>query len=183
MQADNLTTLALLRGLALTANPPPPAPPEPPPVIADPLAPDQPPPPEPPPPLPPPPPPSEATISRATLVLGLYDALARPLPAEAESSVQPLMVQMSPGRRPPQVLMERIDRASLSGAKGEVALGVVAALGTQGARDLAPDIVVRLVRALQTAGMRDGAREVALEAFLLRPAASIVSGAPASVVR
>ena len=183
MQADNLTTLALLRGLALTANPPPPAPPEPPPVIADPLAPDQPPPPEPPPPLPPPPPPSEATISRATLVLGLYDALARPLPAEAESSVQPLMVQMSPGRRPPQVLMERIDRASLSGAKGEVALGVVAALGTQGARDLAPDIVVRLVRALQTAGIRDGAREVALEAFLLRPAASIVSGAPASVVR
>ena len=183
MQADNLTTLALLRGLALTANPPPPAPPEPPPVIADPLAPDQLLPPEPPPPLPPPPPPTEALISRATLVLGLYDALARPLPAEAEASVQPLVSQMSPGRRPPQVLMERIDRASLAGAKGEVALSVVAALGTQGARDLAPDIVVRLVRALQTAGIRDGAREVALEAFLLRPAASLISGVPAPVGR
>ena len=75
--------------------------------------------------------------------------------------------------------MQRIDRASLAGAKGEVALGVVVALGLQGPRDLAPDVVVRLVRALQTAGIRDGAREVALEAFLLRPVASLVSGAPA----
>ena len=177
-QADSLTTLALLRGLALTANPPPPAPPEPAPVVTDPLAPDQPP-PEPPPPLPPPPPPSEAVIARAALVLGVYDALARPLPAEAQEAVQPLVSQMSPGRRPPQVLMQRIDRASLAGAKGEVALSVVAALGQQGARDLAPDVVVRLVRALQTAGIRDGAREVALEAFLLRPVASLIEGAPA----
>lgn len=179
-QADSLTTLALLRALALTANPPPPAPPDPPPPLAlDPLAPDQPPPPEPPPPLPPPPPPTQAMIARATLVLGLYDALARPLPVEAQESVEPLVSQASPGRRPPQVLMQRIDRAALSGARGEVALGVIAALGTQGARDLAPEIVVRLVRALQTAGIRDGAREVALEAFLLRPVASIVSGGQA----
>jgi len=140
-QADNLTTLALLRSLALTANPPPPAPPEPPPpAVIDPLAPpDQAlPPPEPPPPLPPPPPPSEALVARATLVLGLYDAMTRALPMEAEVSVQPLVSQMSAGRRPPQALMQRIDRASLAGARGEVALGVIAALGTQGARDLAP---------------------------------------------
>jgi hypothetical protein len=177
MQADSLTTLALLRGLALTANPPPPAPPEPaPPAIVDPLTPDQVvQPPEPPPPLPPPPPPSPALVSRATLVLGLYDALTRPLPMEAQDAVQPLVSKQSPGRRPPQVLMQRIDRASLSGAKGEVALGVIAALGVQGAGDLAPDVVVRLVRALQTAGIRDGAREVALEAFLLRPVTSIAS--------
>jgi len=158
------------------ANPPPPAPPDPPVVGLDPLAPDLVPPPEPLPPLPPPPPPSEALVSRATLVLGLYDALTRPLPAEAQEAVQPLVSQASPGRRPPQVLMQRIDRAALSGARGEVALGVIAALGTQGARDLAPDVVVRLVRALQTAGIRDGAREVALEAFLLRPVASVLSG-------
>jgi len=175
-QADSLTTLALLRSLALMANPPPPAPPDPPVVGLDPLAPDLVPPPEPLPPLPPPPPPSEALVSRATLVLGLYDALTRPLPAEAQEAVQPLVSQASPGRRPPQVLMQRIDRAALSGARGEVALGVIAALGTQGARDLAPDVVVRLVRALQTAGIRDGAREVALEAFLLRPVASVLSG-------
>lgn len=179
-QADSLTTLALLRNLALAANPPPPAPPEPsPPAAIDPLAPpDQvPPPPEPPPPLPPPPPPSEALVAHATLVLGLYDAMTRALPMEAEVSVQPLVSQMSPGRRPPQALMQRIDRASLAGARGEVALGVIAALGTQGARDLAPDVIVRLVRALQTAGIRDGARELALEAFLLRPVANIGTGA------
>jgi hypothetical protein len=185
-QADNLTTLALLRGLALSANPPPPMPPEPPPpAVIDPLAPDQVlPPPEPPPPLPPLPPPSEALVARATLVLGLYDAMTRALPMEAQESVQPLVAKMSPGRRPAPALMQRIDRASLSGARGEVALGVIAALGTQGARDLAPDVVVRLVRALQTAGIRDGARELALEAFLLRPVTSIGMGAenlPAAV--
>ena len=185
-QADSLTTLALLRSLALTANPPPPAPPEPPPAVIDPLAPpDQAlPPPEPPPPLPPPPPPSEALVARATLVLGLYDAMTRALPMEAEVSVQPLVAQMSAGRRPPQALMQRIDRASLAGARGEVALGVIAALGTQGTRDLAPDVIVRLVRALQTAGIRDGARELALEAFLLRPVTNIGTGAqvqPAAV--
>jgi hypothetical protein len=182
MQADSLTTLALLRSLALTANPPPPPPPEPPPPpVIDPLTPDQVlPPPEPPPPLPPPPPPSAAIVSHATLVLGLYDALTRPLPMEAQDAVQPLVSKQSAGRRPPQALMQRIDRASLSGAKGEVALGVIAALGIQGAGDLAPDVVVRLVRALQTAGIRDGAREVALEAFLLRPVTSLGQASPAS---
>ena len=178
-QADNLTTLALLRGLALSANPPPPMPPEPPPpAVTDPLSPDQAlPPPEPPPPLPPPPPSSDALVARATLVLGLYDAMTRALPMEAQQSVQPLVAKMSAGRRPAPALMQRIDRASLSGARGEVALGVIAALGTQGTRDLAPDVVVRLVRALQTAGIRDGARELALEAFLLRPVTSIGPGA------
>lgn len=179
-QADSLTTLALLRGLALTANPPPPAPPEPPPpAVTDPAAPDQAlTPPEPPPPLPPPPPPSDALVARATLILGLYDAMTRALPMEAQNAVQPLMSKMSAGRRPPQALMQRIDRASLAGARGEVALGVISALGTQGARDLAPDVVVRLVRALQTAGIRDGARELALEAFLLRPVTRIGMSVP-----
>jgi hypothetical protein len=173
-QTDNLTTLALLRGLALTAHPPPPDPPVPP-QITDPLSPNQ---PvlEPPPPLPPPPPPSAALVGRATLVLGLYDAVTRPLPLEAQDAVQPLVAQASPGRRPPQALMQQIERASLSGARGEVALGVIAALGAPGARDLAPDIVVRLVRALQTAGIRDGARQLALEALLLRPAAAVIAG-------
>ena len=179
-QTDGLTTLALLRNLALTANSPRPAPPEPPPpAVIDPLAPpDQAlPPPEPPPPLLPPPPPSEALVARATLVLGLYDAMTQALPMEAQESVQPLVSQMSAGRRPPQALMQRIDRSSLAGARGEVALGVIAALGTQGARDLAPDVIVRLVRALQTAGIRDGARELALEAFLLRPVTNLGTGA------
>jgi hypothetical protein len=120
--------------------------------------------------------PSQALISRATLMVGLYEALGRALPAEAQMSVQPLVMQPSPGRRPPPALMQRIDRAALSGARGEVALAVMTALGPQGARDLAPDVVVRLVRALQTAGIRDAARELAVEAVLLRPVSSVVSG-------
>jgi hypothetical protein len=70
--------------------------------------------------------------------------------------------------------MQRIDKAALSDARGEVALAVATALGTQGARDLAPDVVVHLVRALQTAGIRDAAHALAAEALLLRPRA----GAP-----
>ena len=181
-QADSLTTLALLRGLALTANPPPPAPPDPPPLGRPTrLRPIRRCPPEPPPPLlPPPPPPSKRSLRARRSFSVSTTRLTRALPMEAQESVEPLVSQQtSAGRRPPQALMQRIDRASLSGARGEVALGVLAALGTQGARDLAPDVVVRLVRALQTAGIRDGARELALEALLLRPVTSLGTGAQA----
>jgi len=180
LQTDSLTTLALLQELALAANPPPP--PAPPPiVIPDNLTPDQPPPdPVPTPPPPPPrPKPPQAVISRATLVLGLFDAITpRSLPVEAQRSVEPLVSQTAPGRRPPPALMQRIARASLAGSRGEVALSVATALGAQGARDLAPDVVVHLVRALQTAGIRDAAYELALEAVLLRPVADVIAGAP-----
>src|SRR6185295_7233743 len=112
LQADSLTNLAFIRELALAANPPPPAPPPPPMIERDPSAPADQPPPDPPPPPPPPPPqikPPQAVISRATLMVGLYEATGRPLPAEAQTSVQPLVMQPSPGRRPPPALMERID--------------------------------------------------------------------------
>ncbi len=52
------------------------------------------------------------------------------------------------------------------------------AIGAQGARDLAPDVVVHLIRALQTAGIRDAAYELALEAVLLRPVAEVIGGVP-----
>jgi hypothetical protein len=107
-------------------------------------------------------------IARATLDLGLFDALGREMPMEASTSVQPLVMKTSAGRRPPPVLMQRIDKAALSGSRGEVALSVMTALGTQGPGDLAPDVVVKLVRALQTAGIRDAAHALALEAMLLR---------------
>jgi hypothetical protein len=67
--------------------------------------------------------------------------------------------------------MQRIDKASLSDGRGEVALSVATALGERGPGDLAPDAVVRLIRALQTANMRDTAHLLAQEALLLRPAA------------
>ena len=127
-------------------------------------------------PLPPPPPPprpklSPAVLSRATLDLGLFDALGELNSPDAQAAVEPLLAEPSPGRRPPPVLMQRIDKAALSDARGEVALAVASVLGTQGARDLAPDVVVRLVRALQTAGIHDAAHALAMEALLLRPRA------------
>jgi len=124
-------------------------------------------------PSPPPPPskPPQALLARATLDLGLFDALGELNSPDAQSSVEPLMAEPSPGRRPPPVLMQRIDKAALSDARGEVALSVATAIGQQGARDLAPDAVVRMVRALQTAGIRDAAHALAAEALLLRPRA------------
>ncbi len=112
---------------------------------------------------------SPAVLARATLALGLFDALGRPMPPEAEAAVGALVRQPSPGRRPAPALMQRIDRAVTSGARGELALSVAAALGTQGARDLAPDVVVRLVLALRSAGIQDAADALASEAMLLRP--------------
>jgi len=57
----------------------------------------------------------------------------------------------------------------LADSRGEVALAVATALGDRGPGDLAPDIVVRLIRALQTASMPDAAHLLAQESFLLRP--------------
>ena len=185
---DTLLTNSTLLALAIRANPQPPPPPPPPPLqyetraildalgmpVRDPMGLVVtemvliPPPPPPPPPEVPKPP--AAIIARGTLNLGLFDALARPMPAEAREAVAPLMAQQSAGRRPAAELMQRIDRASLAGARGEVALAVAAAIGGQGAGDLAPDVVVRLVRALRTAGIDDGARLLSIEALLLRPA-------------
>ena len=130
---------------------------------------------------PPPPPPRpklpQALLARATLDLGLFDALGELKSPAAQAAVEPLLAEQSPGRRPPPVLMQRIDKAALSDARGEVALSVATVLGPQGARDLAPDVVVRLVRALQTAGIHDAAHMLAAEALLLRPRAG-ATGTP-----
>jgi hypothetical protein len=91
--------------------------------------------------------------------------------SDSKSAVEPLMKENSAGRRPAPVLMQRIDKAALSDSRGEVALSVATALGDRGPGDLAPDVVVRLVRALQTASIRDAAHLLAQEALLLRPAA------------
>lgn len=114
--------------------------------------------------------PSPELIGRAILDLGVFDAAAGDLmPSDGKSAVEPLMGNMPPGRRPAAVLMQRIDKAALSDSRGEVALSVATAIGNRGPGDLAPDIVVRLIRALQTANMRDAAHSLAMEAFLLRP--------------
>jgi hypothetical protein len=117
-------------------------------------------------------PPPPDVLVQATLALGLFDALDRPMPPEAKDAVAPLMGGMSLGRRPAPALMQRIERAGKAGARGELVLSVLSALGAQGVRDLAPDIIVRMVRALKSAGIRDAADALAMEAMLLRPATS-----------
>lgn len=114
--------------------------------------------------------PSPALLSQAVLAFGLFDALEKPMPQEAKDAIGPLMREMPLGRRPAPALMQRIDRAVAAGARGELVLSTVAALGIQGVRDLAPDEIVRLVRALRMAGIRDAADALAMEAMLLRPA-------------
>jgi hypothetical protein len=141
-------------------------------AMSDPMAPAPPPPPASPPPRPKPP---QAVLTRATLDLGLFDALGELNSQQAQGAVALLLSAPSPGRRPPPALLQRVDKAILSDARGEVALSVATALGAQGARDLAPDVVVRLVRALQTAGAHDGARALAMEALLLRPRAGAIA--------
>lgn len=173
----------LLEAMALVVNPPPEpmivqVPPAPDPMPADPSMPDaMPAPPPPPPPPPPRPKPPQALLTRATLDIGLFDALGELNSRDAQAAVEPLLAEQSAGRRPAPALMQRIDKAALSDARGEVALAIVAALGPQGVRDLAPDVLVRLVRALQTAGIHDAAHALAAEAFLLRPRAG-ASAAP-----
>ncbi len=110
-------------------------------------------------------------IARTVLDLGVFDAAEGALiSTDTKLDIEPLMKQISGGRRPADVLMQRIDKAALADSRGEVALAVATALGDHGPGDLAPDIVVRLIRALQTASMRDAARLLAQEAFLLHPA-------------
>jgi len=117
--------------------------------------------------------PTPQMIARTVLDLGVFDAAAGELmPSDAKLDIEPLMKQVSGGRRPADVLMQRIDKAALADSRGEVALSVATALGDRGPGDLAPDIVVRLIRALQTASMRDAAHLLAQEAFLLHPAAA-----------
>jgi hypothetical protein len=120
--------------------------------------------------------PSADLLARATLDIGLFDAAGEMMPSDMPSALEPLLSQQSPGRRPAPLLMQRIDKAALSNSRGEVALSVAAVLGREGAGDLAPDVVVRLVRALQTADIRDAAHSLAVEAFLMRPRAGAAAG-------
>jgi len=109
----------------------------------------------------------EGAGARAMLYLGLFDALALAMPPDAQARVTSMMAQEWPGHRPSAATLRRIDDAALGNRRGEVALGVIAAIG-RGPGDLAPDVTIRLVRALQTAGVRDGAHQLAAEAVLAR---------------
>ena len=106
----------------------------------------------------------EGTGAHATLVFGLFDAMALTMPPEAEVRVQPLMAQHWPGRRPAgngDAAASKRRRCTSAAARSCWAR---CRRSGRGPGDLAPDVIVRLVRALQTAGVRDGAHALVAEA-------------------
>jgi hypothetical protein len=109
------------------------------------------------------------TVVRATLALGLTEAAGRDMPPEARSEIETLLAQDFGGEAPAPLVMERLERATLAGNTGEVALTVVDALGEASVRELRPDVIVRLVRALANVGLEDAARMLTFETLLTRP--------------
>jgi hypothetical protein len=109
------------------------------------------------------------TVVRATLALGLTEAMGRDMPPEARSEIEGLLAQDFAGREPAPIVLERLERAAMAGRRGEVALTVIDVLGTASVRDLRPDMIVRVVRALANSGLEDAARMLAFEALLTRP--------------
>ena len=112
------------------------------------------------------PPVPPAVQARTGLILGLFEALGLNMPQPAQSEVQRLVSMEYPGRSPAGVIMQRIDNAALAGRRGELALGILEALGPRGASDMAPNVIVVFVRALRTAGMTESAQTLASEAIL-----------------
>ena len=110
-----------------------------------------------------------ATMARAVLALGLFDANGLEMPFEAQSQVQALTSIAFPGRRAPPLVMARVEQAARDGRRGELALFTVDAIGPGGAGQVAPDVVVRLVRALREAGLEEEAQALTAEAILTRP--------------
>ncbi len=105
--------------------------------------------------------------ARAALYLGLFDAFSRPLSPPLQARVANALNSNLPGRRPPEVLMRRVDGAALNARRGEAVLAIIDAMGREGPVGLAPDVVVRLVRALQTLGLHDAAHMLGIEAVLV----------------
>jgi hypothetical protein len=102
------------------------------------------------------------------LLLGLYDALGHTLPADAKGEASAIRAQHMPGRRPDELVMQKMLAASaIPNRKGEAALRILDIVGAKGPGDLAPDVTIEIVRALGAMGMKDAARAFAIHALLL----------------
>jgi hypothetical protein len=100
------------------------------------------------------------------LALGLSDVLGKLMPPVSRSLAATLEGQRWPGLRPSGDDLKALEAAAAQpGRKGEVALRVLAIVGTDGPRDLPPDVTIECVRVLQQAGMPDEARALAVEAL------------------
>jgi hypothetical protein len=102
----------------------------------------------------------------SALALGLSDVLGKQMPPVARSIAATLEGQRWPGTRPSDDDLKALEQsASQPGRKGEVALRVLAIVGANGPRDLAPDVTIECVRVLQQAGLPEEARGLAVEAL------------------
>ncbi len=107
------------------------------------------------------------------LLLGVSDALGRPMPSGAKAAAATAAAGHWPGRRPDDAAMQAmVQAAAAPDRKGEAVLRILDIVGAKGPGDLAPDITIEMVRALREMGLKDAARALAIHALLLyRPAA------------
>ena len=107
------------------------------------------------------------------LLLGLYDALGRTMPADARTAAMSVRSQHFPGRRPDGAEMQKmLAAAGTPDRKGETILRILDIVGAKGPGDLAPEVTAEIVRALKDMGLQDSARAFAVHALLLyRPPA------------
>jgi hypothetical protein len=111
----------------------------------------------------------EAATSTAYLVLGICNALGSGVPPAAEAAITQIDSQHWPGREPGVEVMKRLDAArSDSGMRGEAVLSMLDFIGPDGPGNVAPDAIVAFVRSLEAFGYDHAARELAVDAILLR---------------
>ncbi len=102
------------------------------------------------------------------LLLGLYDALGRTMPADAKAEASALRAQHLPGRRPDDAVMQKMLLAAATPErKGEAILRILDIVSVKGPGDLAPDVTIEIVRALQAMNLKDSARSFAIHALML----------------
>jgi hypothetical protein len=102
------------------------------------------------------------------LLIGLYDAMGRTLPADAKSEASALRAQHLPGRRPDEAVMQKMLLAAATPErKGEAILRILDIVGPKGPGDLAPDITIEIVRALGAMNIKDPAKSMAIHALML----------------
>jgi len=102
------------------------------------------------------------------LLLGLYDAMGRTLPADAKAEASALRAQHLPGRRPDEAVMQKMLLcAATPERKGEAILRILDIVGAKGPGDLAPDVTIEIVRALEAMNLKDSAKSMAIHALML----------------
>lgn len=108
----------------------------------------------------------------SALALGIWTALGRTLPPDAQALQAALATQGFDGVQMTADQQQQLDdAASRTDRRGEAALLVLDAIGTQRISELSPQMSVHLVEALEKAGLDREARALAAEMLLTGPPA------------